>query len=353
MDHNNDSDYDFKVPVEIEIYERKIYDLKQLIEISKGLNSTLEYNILIDSILLTCMGHMQLIRAGIFLKKGIDHEVFVFHRNYKGFDLDHTIEYELEPDSEVIKLLENTTQCYTLEELIAVIGSDSSLDTMKIIDPTLVVPLKGKGKLNGIILLGDRINGEDFKEWEKEYLLNIASLAGIAIQNAYLYEMATTDMMTKLKIHHFFQAALVEERERAGRQGTPLSLIMMDIDHFKNFNDEYGHTCGDLVLVKVARIIQESVRQLDIPARYGGEEFAIILPNTELGEALMVAKRIRQSVEEAVVVCSDKNLSVTISIGVTQYDYNRDIDNKTLVERADKALYISKAEGRNRVSLLE
>lgn len=353
MGQKSDSDYDFKVPVEIEIYERKIYDLKQLIEISKGLNSTLEYNILIDSILLTCMGHMQLIRAGIFLKKGIDHEVFVFHRNYKGFDLDHTIEYELEPDSEVIKLLENTNQCYTLEELIAMIGSDLSLDTMKIIDPTLVVPLKGKGKLNGIILLGDRINGEDFKEWEKEYLLNIASLAGIAIQNAYLYEMATTDMMTKLKIHHFFQAALVEERERAARQGTPLSLIMMDIDHFKNFNDEYGHTCGDMVLVKVARVIQESVRQLDIPARYGGEEFAIILPKTELNEAIMVAKRIRQSVEESAVVCNEKKLSVTISIGVTQYDYDRDIDNKTMVERADKALYMSKADGRNRVSFLE
>ncbi|HPB83591.1 MAG TPA: diguanylate cyclase DgcA [Spirochaetota bacterium] len=353
MNQNNDSDYDFKVPVEIEIYERKIYDLKQLIEISKGLNSTLEYNILIDSILLTCMGHMQLIRAGIFLKKGIDHDVFVFHRNYKGFDLDHTIEYELEPDSEIVKLLEDTTRCYTLEELIDMVGNDPSLETMKIIDPTLVVPLKGKGKLNGIILLGDRINGEEFKEWEKEYLLNIASLAGIAIQNAYLYEMATTDMMTKLKIHHFFQAALVEERERAGRIGTPLSLIMMDIDHFKVFNDEYGHTCGDMVLVKVARVIQESVRQLDIPARYGGEEFAIILPNTELREAMMVANRIRQSVEESVVVCSGKNLSVTISIGVTQYDKNRDIDNKTLVERADKALYISKAEGRNRVSLLE
>ena len=79
----SDMSPDFKVPVEIELYERKIYDLKQLIEISKGLNSTLEYNVLIDSILLTCMGHMQLIKAGIFLMKGIDHEIYTLHRNYK------------------------------------------------------------------------------------------------------------------------------------------------------------------------------------------------------------------------------------------------------------------------------
>ena len=93
---------EFTVPPEIEQYERKIFDLKQLIEISKGLNSTLEYNVLIDSILLTCMGHMQLIKAGIFLQKGLDQSHFYLHRNYKGFDLDHRIEYEIPADSAVL-----------------------------------------------------------------------------------------------------------------------------------------------------------------------------------------------------------------------------------------------------------
>jgi len=344
---------DFKVPVEIELYERKIYDLKQLIEISKGLNSQLEYNVLIDSILLTCMGHMQLIKAGIFLKKGIDHEVYTLHRNYKGFELDHVREYEIHPDSEFIRLLEKNNRCYTLEELNDELSGEPSLETINTVAPMLVVPLKGKGKLNGIIVLGERINGEEFREDEKEYLLNIASLAGIAIQNAYLYEMATTDMMTKLKIHHFFQASLVEMRERAVHGKTPLSLIMMDIDHFKDFNDTYGHTCGDLVLIRVARIVMDSVRQMDIAARYGGEEFAVILYNTGLREAETVAERIRREVEKARVVCSDRELGVTISLGVTEYHPGNDPDNRSVIERADRALYMSKKGGRNRVTVLE
>ena len=103
--HNVDKGMDVKEV--IDKYEKKIYDLKQLIEISKGLNSTLDCNILIDSILLTCMGQMQLIKAGIFLQKEIDPDVFVLHRNYKGFELDHSIEYEIHSDSSLIHFLES------------------------------------------------------------------------------------------------------------------------------------------------------------------------------------------------------------------------------------------------------
>src|SRR5512136_2227232 len=116
MKRNDDNGFSIHFPAEIEQYERKIYDLRQLIEISKGLNSTLEYNILIDSILLTCMGQMQLLMAGIFLRKGIGHENYALHRNYKGFEIDHSVEYELEPDSQVVSFIERNFKCYTLEE---------------------------------------------------------------------------------------------------------------------------------------------------------------------------------------------------------------------------------------------
>jgi two-component system, cell cycle response regulator len=352
MDDLKDFDVEIKMPVEIEQYERKIYDLKQLIEIGKGLNSTLDSNVLIESILLTCMGHMRLLKAGIFLKKGIDENVYILHRNYKGFELDHAIEYEIVSDSRFVKFLEGNFRCYSPEELEKLIPGDPAVKTLTVIDPSLIVPLKGKGKLNGIIILGERINNAPFMESEKEYLLNIASLAGISIQNASLYEMATTDMMTHLKIHHFFQAALVEEREKAIRQKTPLSLIMMDIDHFKKFNDTYGHTCGDVVLINVAQIVMSSVRQIDIAARYGGEEFSVILPGTSLESALVVAERIRKSVEEAKIMCGDIRLGVKISVGVTQFIPDADRDNKSFIERADRALYNSKTNGRNRVSFL-
>lgn len=337
----------------IEEYEKKIYDLMQLIEIGKGLNSTLiDYNKLIDSILLTCMGQMQLIKAGIFLKKEIDQNEFVFHRNYKGFELDHTVEYVIDSDSRLVHYLENNYKCYTMDELIDIFGGHEAIYSLKKINPCLIVPLKGKDKLNGIIILGERINNEDFTEDEMDYLLSIASLAGIAIQNAYLYEMATTDMMTKLKLHHFFQTTLIEERERAGKQKSPLSLIMIDIDHFKDFNDSHGHVCGDMLLKNVAALITDKIRQIDIASRYGGEEFAVILPDTDIEEAYIVAERIRSCIESSKIDYEGKKLGVTVSVGVTRYNLYGDKNNKDFVERADKALYVSKENGRNMTTVL-
>jgi two-component system, cell cycle response regulator len=337
----------------MENYEKKIFDLKQLIEISKGLNSTLEYNTLIDSILLTCMGHMQLIRAGIFLFKELDGKSFVLHRNYKGFDLNHSREYSIEASSKLIRFLEDNSRCYTLEELQEKFKEDTEMSVLSQIAPTLVVPLKGKGRMNGIIVLGERINQLPFTQSEKDYLMNIASLAGIAIQNAHLYELATTDMMTRLKIHHFFQNSLLEEKERSNITDSPLSLMMIDIDHFKRFNDTYGHQCGDVVLKNVAHIIKENSRQIDVAARYGGEEMVVILNNTDIHSASIVAERVRKNIESAKVMHSGKELSVTVSIGVAQYDSSRDEETRDIIERTDKALYRAKQEGRNKVCLAE
>ncbi|MBN2403333.1 MAG: sensor domain-containing diguanylate cyclase [Spirochaetes bacterium] len=346
-----DSDLDMQQSTEI--YERKIYDLMQLIEICKGLNSTLiDSNKLIESILLTCMGQMQLIKAGIFLKKDIDQNVFILHRNYKGFELDHTTEYEIEGDSSFIYFLENNFKCYELIELVDIFDDSPVINTMRLVSPSLIIPLKGKDKLNGIIVLGERINNETFTPDEKEYLMHIASLAGIAIHNAYLYEMATTDMMTKLKSHHFFQTSLIEEREKAVRNNTALSLIMFDIDHFKDFNDKHGHVCGDIVLKNVGKKILEKIRQIDIASRYGGEEFVVILPETGIEEAHIIAERIRVSIEELRVEYSGQIMSITLSGGVTQFLPYLDKDNLTFINRADKALYLSKERGRNRTTIL-
>jgi len=348
--HSYDSnEVDIKFPPLIEQYERKIYDLRQLIEISKGLNSTLDYNILIDSILLTCMGQLQLLNAGIFLIKSIDGDKFTLHRNYKGFELSHEIEYSISFLSPVIKYIEIESRCFTLNEISANI-QDDAVGVLEVLEPELIVPLLSKGELNGIIVLGDRINKSIFSESEIEYVLNIASLASIAIHNAMLYEMATTDMMTKLKIHHYFQTILIEEINRSLKYNRPLSLIMADIDHFKLFNDEHGHQAGDEVLKKVASIFKENIRLIDIAARYGGEEFAIILPKTDIHEAIIVAERIRFCVEQMNLDYCGKTLKVTLSMGITQYDASIDTQKEKLIERADKALYNSKREGRNKVS---
>lgn len=346
-------------PKEIfDYYEKKIYDLKQLIEISKGLNSTLDCNILIDSILLTCMGQMQLTRAGIFLQKEIDPDIFMLHRNYKGFELDHTMEYEIQANSTLIHYLESDFNCHTMDELSNYFRNDPSIVTLTKVSPTLVVPLKGKeklishSKLNGIIILGGRINVDLFSDEEKDYLMHMSSLAGIAIHNAHLYEMATTDMMTKLKLHHYFQAALAEEMEKSARQKTPLSLIMIDIDHFKVFNNKFGHSCGDYVLKKVCGIIIDNIRQIDIAARYGGEEFIIILPETEIHAAKIVGERIRKCIENIEIEYDGNSMSVKVSAGITQLHPKADIDNKTIIQRVDQALYKAKESGRNRIEII-
>ena len=159
--------------------------------------------------------------------------------------------------------------------------------------------------------------------------------------------MATLDRMTRLYIHHYFQERLLEEIRRCSRKKSPLSLIMCDIDHFKKFNDDYGHQQGDRVLKEVAKIFKSSLRSVDIPARYGGEEFAVILPETELKAASVIAERLRSKVEEYEFPGQDKPLHVTVSLGVAQYNEKIDKTREDFIKRTDIALYKAKNDGRN------
>ena len=133
----------------------------------------------------------------------------------------------------------------------------------------------------------------------------------------------------------------------------PISVLMLDIDFFKKFNDTYGHACGDFVLQKVSRSIFDSIRGQDLAGRYGGEEFVVMLYNTDAEAAMMVAERIRKNIAEQELVYENNKMSLTISIGVSVFDVENPITAKELVEMADRALYQSKANGRNRVTLAD
>ncbi len=334
-------------------YEKQIFDLRQLLEISKSLNSTLDYSILVDSILFICMAQMKVIKAGIFAKKGLDSTDFVLQRNFKGFDIDLSREYAIPENHPVIRLFAERYGCYTLEDIHNSIGPLEGLEHIEALEPSLLVPLKTKGQINGILILGERIDETDFDPYEREYLLNIATLAAISINNAFLFEMTTTDMMTKLKMKHYFFTVL---QDRYGNKDMPpkgFNIIMLDIDFFKRFNDTYGHACGDMVLIAVARTIAEHVRSTDIAARYGGEEFVVLIAEDGSETAIKIAERIRQAIEEMENDYEGQKLKITVSCGVASY--NKDIDNdpKAVVDRADRALYQSKQQGRNRVTFLE
>ena len=168
-------------------------------------------------------------------------------------------------------------------------------------------------------------------------------------KNRLLLEMANRDGLTGLYNHRFFQETLSKDFPRAIRYKESLSYMMFDIDHFKKFNDTYGHQTGDVVLKTLGSLITELIRESDLAARYGGEEFSVILYHTVKEDAFIIAERIRKAVEEYAFKSDDLVLNVTISIGVVSHDHPDVRDAKTLIECADKALYKAKAQGRNRV----
>jgi diguanylate cyclase (GGDEF)-like protein len=162
------------------------------------------------------------------------------------------------------------------------------------------------------------------------------------------YRMAVTDGLTALYNKRFLFQTLQREISRARRHGHPLALVMADVDHFKQINDQHGHTAGDRVLKQLAVLIQEQLRSHDLVARFGGEEFAVVLPETELAGARRVAHKIREAVEAHPFTDGDRLFRVTISLGCALlHDIDRDPED--LIHRADDRLYKAKAAGRNRV----
>ena len=166
-----------------------------------------------------------------------------------------------------------------------------------------------------------------------------------------MQKLAITDGLTKLYNSRHFYNQLKIEVDRSNRYRHPLSLLLLDIDHFKDYNDAYGHLEGDKVLIRIGQKIKACLRMMDSAYRYGGEEFTVILPETSGQEAVTVADRIRRSVaDEKMLPGSGVSIEVTISIGVTEYNFKEDLVD--FIQRADKAMYTSKDTGRNRVSSL-
>ncbi|MDD5674332.1 MAG: diguanylate cyclase [Chitinivibrionales bacterium] len=190
----------------------------------------------------------------------------------------------------------------------------------------------------------------------EQVLSTLVGNTAVSFTRAVLYQhmetLATTDGLTQLNNHRTFQEQLSKELARAKRYKRPLALILMDIDHFKVFNDTYGHTVGDLVLKEIALCIKSAIRASDFPARYGGEEFTVILPETPQDGALIMAERIRKTIENHVVHSLEKELHVTVSLGVALFPEHAETQ-PLLIESADKALYQSKEQGRNRVTLFQ
>ncbi len=219
-----------------------------------------------------------------------------------------------------------------------------------------IFPLFCDGKIFGAIVA--KSQNEKLNDKDTDYLIEISKQASTTVDRASSYmkilEHATLDALTGLNNRHQFHTRLHSEVANAKRQKSSLCCIMTDIDFFKSVNDTYGHAVGDCVLKTVAKAIKKELREYDIPSRYGGEEFTILLPNTSLDEATVVAERLRYSIEKKMINIEEynienvSNINVTISVGVAQYK-NGMKEPENLYQTADKALYTAKESGRNRV----
>lgn len=215
---------------------------------------------------------------------------------------------------------------------------------------SICLPLISHANRLGVMLFY-RDDRDAFSLDEIDTLITYVSLASGAIENARLHahvsEQAVTDVLTGLPNRRYLDERLESEIGRARRYGKPLTLAMVDIDHFKRINDTYGHAAGDAVLRQVAHVLLAQTRDADFTARYGGEEFVLVLPETDVPAALLVAERIRKAMAAAFLQLPDgRELSVTASLGIAAF---RNGTADELLRHADRAMYAAKERGRNRV----
>jgi diguanylate cyclase (GGDEF)-like protein len=216
-------------------------------------------------------------------------------------------------------------------------------------DPWEIVALKASNKLIGhVYLASDR----ELRPEERSILTTALNQFKTSVEKALYVEevvaLSVTDGMTDIGNRRHFTQNLEREIPRAIRHRQPLSLLIVDVDHFKKVNDIHGHLVGDVVLKGVARILEGCIRQTDLVARYGGEEFVVLAPSTDLESVRVLAERIRERVASTLFQSDGTRLSITVSLGVAELSLDQAQNADDLIAIADRRLYIAKREGRNR-----
>jgi len=327
--------------------ERKVEELSTLYEVAATLSSTIELDKVLESTVRMAhsLSGRDLAFLGLFQEDGFNIKTYI------GVEPQAVRGWEFTPHDHFLVRLR--------QEKRPLLIPDSTGETDCVLSrqyqSLLFLPLVAGEKVIGLLGLGNR-ERRDFTSDEVKILYLLANRAAMAIENAQLYastqQLANADPLMGLFNHRYFQEHLQEEIIRAARFKHPLSLIMIDLDHFKKFNDTHGHPSGDQVLRQLANLIKSHIRKVDIPARYGGEELAIILPETDKAGAAVLAEKLRRAVENNLFFDDKQKVlsHLTISLGVASYPEDAQT-REELVEKADQALYRAKSLGRNRVVL--
>jgi len=246
-------------------------------------------------------------------------------------------------DGMLLHLTKETIKEYTDDPLVQILKTDEMV----------IVPLKAKDRVNGVIVADNIYTRKPITKDDMRMLVMLSNQAGLAIENSQLYEQTLikshTDSLTGLWNHGYFQYILQKETQKAKEQNCLLSLIMIDIDNFKTYNDTMGHQTGDQILKEISRILNDHSRKIDWVCRYGGEEFAIILPQTSKKEAFLLAEQLRKKIQDYPFlyeeIMPDKRITISCGIATFPEDGN---NNSELISSADKYLYEAKSQGKNR-----
>lgn len=340
-------------------------NLKKLLDIGRQMAETRE----LDPLLETAMSlALSFVRAEYGYLVLLDNDDLIFR-----VGLDKNGNRLQEPEEQISRTIFDQAINSGKAEITA--DAISSVDTSSVkelqIRSVMCAPLVSRGKTLGAIYVENRSESNLFGVDDLTLLEYFAAQTAVSIENAMhydeledrvaartaelahanteLHELAITDSLTGLNNRRYFFELAEKELARARRYQRPVSVVMLDLDNFKQVNDQYGHLVGDQILQAVAKRVRDYVREVDIPVRYGGEEFAILMPDTDLASAAQIAERLCLEINSKPIKTNDQHVSLTISLGVASHEADQGITIDALLDQADQALYVAKKEGRNRV----
>jgi len=331
--------------------ERSQAHLEVIYENTRVLAGILDVDEVIAEIMRIAGEIMNYSASGILLKGPVGNYI------YRGRYIDGKMNFHLKAsDSEVNTLILRVAK---MAESVTVKDIGGRTDYQPLRSNTrsvMIVPMVAHGKTIGVLTAESSKLGA-FSEKDENMLMVVARAAGMSLENALLHhkmeELTVTDELTGVYNYRYFADKLKEEQRRASRYDLPLSLIMLDIDWFKKFNDTYGHEVGNIVLKGITGVVKQCIRDVDILCRYGGEEFVVILPQTPQIEVLRIGERIREQIYEASFGGGPDipDLKVTVSVGISSFPENGK-PHEELLSITDNAMYRAKGSGKNRVCVI-